>query len=64
MKRADTIFLLLLLATGIRVSAKIVYVGPSEEYTAIKWAYNNVSAGDTIIVKNGYYPENARSPWP
>lgn len=39
-------------------SAEVRYVGPSESYTSIKWAYNESSEGDTIIVRDGTYAEN------
>lgn len=49
------VFLALLPA---RMEARVRVVGPGEEYTAIKWAYNQSDEGDTILVKDGFYREN------
>jgi parallel beta-helix repeat protein len=38
--------------------ANVRYVGPSEAYSSIKWAYNESLEGDTIIVRDGTYAEN------
>ena len=50
-------FVLLCAFVGVSVAfAKTIYV--PDDYAKIRWAVDNASAGDTIIVRDGTYTEN------
>ncbi len=54
------LLLLALLFKFRDVEAQILYVGPDETYTNIKWALGQAKDGDTIIVRDGTYVEDIK----
>ncbi|RLF51130.1 MAG: hypothetical protein DRN19_03325 [Thermoplasmata archaeon] len=62
--RILTIFGIVVIATLLSITgnahAKVLYVGPWEEYTSIQDAIDNATDGDTIIVRDGVYYENIK----
>ena len=57
---AFTLILALLLSPFSQSVAKIIYVGPGEEYDNIKWGLANASAGDTVMVRDGVYVQDIK----
>ena len=53
---AAFLFLCMLACVVCVASAKTIYV--PDDHARIQWAVDNASAGDTIIVRNGFYVEN------
>ena len=53
---AAFLFLCMLACVVYVASAKTIYV--PDDYERIRWAVDNASAGDTIVVRDGIYVEN------
>jgi len=43
-------------------SAAVVYMGPFEANTTLRQAFSVVKGGDTLIIRDGTYPERFTSP--